>query len=645
MCAWRVEQIDAREGAMMRQFRTALTVAAVVAVAGSAWGQSGYEDTAVKRLLGSDYDGAKIVAAQGNRIVTVHLKTRKVKTLVSFDSKLGVGALARPTWSPDGSRVLYAVGGKAMVVAAGGGSPRPALGDLQGVRDPSWWVNPGTKDLYIIYAARAAAPPPAAPGTPVPAAGDIRAPGGRTGQPVRQRATMATFLHRLKDGQKTKLIDAACTGGISRNGTHVGHEGAPCAIVDVKTPKVYRLNRGRPASDVSMSPDDTYRAMLLPSSGTTISIRSKHDRETWRAVKPSGSTRWFGPRWSNHADFCTATAGVGETMPMVLVKISTRQSVVLRGLGGNWSRPHLWLPSAAGVSTAKGPIDHLVLTRLNHYKAKVAKAKDYSPIIAELKRNPDTEAAMIVKALEDYGKGLLSKARGAPDARTGQTIYRDASARFAGHDVGRQARQTLGSPAFRLELAAATKAARFEALRSRLHTPPGEKVRANFYDGAYMARNRATLVEMVKLLAQMKRMHGSTQAYRRAYYYAERLGLPASTSEPGNHRIGVIATVKAVSPVPDPQHVLPAKDALVYVRYRVAHVTSGRYANRELVAVHWAVRHGRAAAAAKFAVGQRHNLTLDLFDAHAELEKITASADANDPDLPPYWAISVQPLR
>ena len=627
----------------MRQSWTAWAIAAaLVWASGAAWGQGGYEDIAVKRLLGSDYEGAKIVAVRGNQIVTVDLKTRKIKTLVSFDSKLGLGAQARPTWSPDGSQVLYAAGGKAMVVAAAGGSPRGVLGDLQGVRDPLWWTDPATKELCIIYAARAAAPTP-----PVPARGPpgVRAPDSGTGAPARGRTSIATFLHRLKSGQTTLLIDAACTGGLSRNGTHVGHAGTPCAIVDLKTRKVYRLNRGQPAPEVSMSPDDTCRLMVLPEVGTTVSVRNRHDRETWRLVRPGGSTRWFSPRWSNHADFCTATAGFDETMAMVLVKISTRQSVVLRGLEGSWSRPHLWLPSAAGVRTVTGPIDHLVLVRLNHYKEKVAKAKNYSAIIAELKRNPDTEAAMIVTALEAYGKGLISKARHAPDALTGQAIYRDASTRFSGHDVGRQARETLGSPAFRLELAAATKAARFEALRTRLHKPPGETVKANFYDGAYMARNRATLVEMVTLVSQLRRLHGATRAYQRARYYAERLGLPTSTSEAGNHQIRVIATVKALSPVPAPQHVLPAKDALVYVRYRVTHVSSGTYGKGELVVVHWAVRNGRATAAAKFTVGQRHNLTLDLFDTHAELEKITTSADANDPDLPPYWAISAQPLR
>ncbi len=66
----------------MRQTWTLWTVAVSVGImTASAWGQNSYEDTAIKRLLGKDYDGAKLVAVQGAKLVAVQLKTRKVTTL------------------------------------------------------------------------------------------------------------------------------------------------------------------------------------------------------------------------------------------------------------------------------------------------------------------------------------------------------------------------------------------------------------------------------------------------------------------------------------------------------------------------------------------------------------------------------------
>lgn len=666
---------------MRRPWTAWIVLAGLGVLANVAWGDGTFEDTAVKRLLGKDCDGAKIVAVQGSRLVTVHLKTRKMRTLASFKSSTALGAIGRPWWSPDGAAVLYTRNGKAYAVSSGGGTPRVVVGGkTPPIRDAAWWKNPKTKAHCVVYATRPVkAPRPVTPSPPrggrptPPGPGPRRLPpsdpdsrrrppsdpdnrrfppsrgmnpGGQA-DPATAPAplpppppTAATFLHDPKAKAPTKLVDFACTAGLSRDGTHLGHAGVACGIVDLKKKKLYRVNRGRQASDGSMSPDDTYRLMFLPTSGATLAVRNRYDREVWKLSKPRGSSGWHGPRWSNHPNFCTATAKIDGTNVIVLVKISTKQSVILHGLSGDWRQPHLWLPSPAGAQTASGPIDHLVLKRLGHYKAKVAKAKDYSPIIAELKLNPDPEAATIITALESYGKGLLSRARHAPDALTGQKIYRDLAVRYSRHEIGLTARRTLSSAAFRTELAAAPKAARFEQLRKRLHKPPGENVKANFYDETFMTRNRAVLVEMVTVLGQLRQMHAGTRAYERAKYYASQHGLPKSTSESGNQRLKVTGIISAVSPVPAPEHILPAKDALVYVRYRVKRVVEGRYPTRTLVAVHWAVRYGRATAAANFRAGQEHHLTVDLFDAHPELEGIPASSAANDANLAPYWVLS-----
>ena len=108
----------------MRQSWTALAIAASVGMlADTAWGQSTFEDTAIRRLLGKDYEGAKIAAVQDKRIVTVELKTRKIRVLASLDSSSSLSGGPRPCWSPDGTQVLYVRGGKAYVVPAAGGRP------------------------------------------------------------------------------------------------------------------------------------------------------------------------------------------------------------------------------------------------------------------------------------------------------------------------------------------------------------------------------------------------------------------------------------------------------------------------------------------------------------------------------------------
>ena len=629
---------------MQRIWTSWAIAASLAAMAGGAWGKDTFEDTAVNRLLGKDYAEAKIVAVQGTRIVTVQLKTRTVKALASLvsskssKSPSAVSLSCRPCWSPDGSQVLYVHGGRVYVVSAAGGRPRSILPAGPPVRDATWWKDPGTKALCVVYATATPATP--APKAPIPAPAPATPAPAPATQPA-QPAPPATFRHGLKDGGPTMLLNFPCTAGLSLDGTYLGHAGSVCLMADLKKKKVTRLNRGRPGSDGSMSPDNTYRLMFLSGSGATLSIRNRYDREVWRLSKPRDGGPWRGPRWSNDADFCTATTDVDGTSVLALIKISTKQSVLLRGLSGNLRSGQLWLPSAAGARTVHGPIDHLKLERLGRYKEKVAKAKDYSSIIAELNRNPDPEAAIIVKALETYGQGLLSQARHGHNPLTSQAIYRDLAARYSRHEIGKQARQTLSSPAFRAELGAGPMAARFEQLRKRLHKPPGKEVKTSFYDSAFLARNRAVLVEMVEVVGQLRQMHGGTQTYQRAQYYATLYGLPKSTSQAGNEQLTVTATVTAVSAVPAPGDILPAKEALVYVRYRVGRVVNGRYTASELVVVHWAVRFGRATAAAKFSVGERHHLTLDLFDAHPELEKIAASRSANNANLAPYWALSV----
>jgi hypothetical protein len=86
-------------------------------------------------------------------------------------------------------------------------------------------------------------------------------------------------------------------------------------------------------------------------------------------------------------------------------------------------------------------------------------------------------------------------------------------------------------------------------------------------------------------------------------------------------------------------------DLVTYVRHKADKVLSGRCGLKRLVAVHWGFRGKKLLPAAKCRGGMRHKLTLDLFDAHAELESVNAATDADDIRLPPYRVLAVEDAK
>ncbi len=101
----------------------------------------------------------------------------------------------------------------------------------------------------------------------------------------------------------------------------------------------------------------------------------------------------------------------------------------------------------------------------------------------------------------------------------------------------------------------------------------------------------------------------------------------------------VIGRIEIVSHVPDPSSV-PYRNCVTFIKYSVEAVESGEYAGAELLAVFWGMRDAVLQPAARFAVGQRHRLTLQPFSEQKELQRAMQADDTDEYTLTPYWVVS-----
>lgn len=454
-----------------------------------------------------------------------------------------------------------------------------------------------------------------------------------------------TWLFRPASRQKTKLADFPFGGGLSLDGTHITDAYGGCLMKKLITGQVHVLYGGKQACNSSMSPDNTYRLMHLYLPHKYFGIRDEYDKELWRIDNPKGSAEWQTPRWSNHPDFCTATVKFGSEYKMVIVRIETKDTVVLNEYPGSWSAPFLWLLSAAPsgkseASVAAGPIDHLKLGRLAAYKQKFAQASCYSPIIAELDKDTDLESSLIIAEIETAGAMMLAKAMGSDDALESKALYTELAARFGGHPIGMQAAAVLKSATFKQELDAAEAFGELTELSKRLYAVKGAQPK--FTDKAFLARNRAVLAQMIQLIAVIRQKHPECKAKSKAIAVGQNYALPDAASLAGNERLTVLATIEAVSKVPTAQQIAPYRDAIAYLLYRVDKVLEGKYGDQRIVVVHWGMKNAKHTPAASWKPGEKQRLLLDLFDAHKELQEITAAQDADEPELAPYWALEIE---
>ncbi len=279
----------------------------------------------VRKLLGADFEDAGIVAIRNGHIVTVRLADGKVSTLAKFPKAKRFAGLNRPWWSPDGKEILYSFNAGAFVMNADGTGRRRILKKEPKVFEPVWWIDPAGGERCIVF----------------------KTTNGKHWYKRGRSGPGKTYLYRSKTGKKTKLADFPCDGGLSLDGTHLGEAYGGCLMVDIPAGKVHVLYNGKQACNASMSPDNTYRLMHLYLPHKHVGIRNKFDKELWRIGCPRGSKELQDPRWSNHPNFCMATARFKDGFKMVLVRIDTKDTVVLETLGSGWSVPHLFLASAA----------------------------------------------------------------------------------------------------------------------------------------------------------------------------------------------------------------------------------------------------------------------------------------------------------
>jgi hypothetical protein len=113
---------------------------------------------------------------------------------------------------------------------------------------------------------------------------------------------------------------------------------------------------------------------------------------------------------------------------------------------------------------------------------------------------------------------------------------------------------------------------------------------------------------------------------------------PVGSADAG--RLVVNARLDHPGPVPTPQSILPYRHALVVNEYRVLDVITGTYEPRSISIAQWAIRDSRVLADASRIAGAAFTLTVERYDAHAELEgeRLISNSEA-PPERPLYYDV------
>lgn len=108
--------------------------------------------------------------------------------------------------------------------------------------------------------------------------------------------------------------------------------------------------------------------------------------------------------------------------------------------------------------------------------------------------------------------------------------------------------------------------------------------------------------------------------------------------------LSLVGEVVQLSRPLNPAEALPYTEALMTVKYRVLGTTLGEFEGEHIAVAHWCVRDLKRTPEAKFRVGDRHRLDLDLYDDHKEFEFVTLSDDLGfDENLTLYMVLSWRP--
>lgn len=104
-------------------------------------------------------------------------------------------------------------------------------------------------------------------------------------------------------------------------------------------------------------------------------------------------------------------------------------------------------------------------------------------------------------------------------------------------------------------------------------------------------------------------------------------------------RLRVRAKCLEVSPIPDPNTIVPYRRALVVNRYLVEKILQGTFEGRELLVAQWGVLDKNVMADAKPRVGQTIELTLESFDDHPELQSERQVVEVESLELPWFYSV------
>ncbi|MCX6992768.1 MAG: hypothetical protein NT011_06450 [Kiritimatiellaeota bacterium] len=107
-------------------------------------------------------------------------------------------------------------------------------------------------------------------------------------------------------------------------------------------------------------------------------------------------------------------------------------------------------------------------------------------------------------------------------------------------------------------------------------------------------------------------------------------------------RLVLTARPVEFSRIPLPAAIAPYRRALVVNRYDVDRVAEGRYAEKQIMVAHWAIRDGRVLPTAARDKTKTYHLVLEPFDEHPELEGERLIMDSDEFRLPLYYEIRGQ---
>jgi hypothetical protein len=104
-------------------------------------------------------------------------------------------------------------------------------------------------------------------------------------------------------------------------------------------------------------------------------------------------------------------------------------------------------------------------------------------------------------------------------------------------------------------------------------------------------------------------------------------------------RLVVNVRLTRPGPIPTPKAILPYRHALVVNEYEILAVVQGASAERRIHIAQWAIRDGRVLAGARKSAGATFTLTVERYDAHAELEGERLISDIAVSSLPLYYDV------